>query len=72
MFANYSKLHVHWHQFSADYSEYPETILKVSFGPTKMTAYANKIFVRLFIRKKYGNVYWVDIILSIPYKINTN
>ena len=35
--------------------EYLQTNLKLSFGTTKMAAYAN-IFCML-VRKKYGNVY---------------
>ena len=49
--------------------QYPRTILKLSFGTAKMAAYANKLFVCLFITK-YGNVNQVEIILSTPYKID--
>ena len=57
-------------EFSVDGSEYPQRIFKPSFGKTKMAAYANKVFVCFFVtKKKYGNVYWLDIIHSVPWKI---
>ena len=38
-----------------DGSEYPQTILKLSFDTAKMAAYATKSFLCLVVTKKYGN-----------------
>ena len=50
-------------------SEYPRAILKLSFGTTKMAAYANTCFVCSFVTKiKKRNLYWTDpcIVHSVP------
>ena len=39
-----------------------QTILKLSFGTTRMAAYANKNYVCLFVTIIYEKVYCVDII----------
>ena len=52
-------------KFSAEGSEYPKTVLKLSFGTIKMVAYVNNIYLCLSVTKKYGNVYRVDIIYLI-------
>ena len=66
--AHYSKLTFSCHVFGGR-REYSWTILKLSFGTTKMAAYANKRFCTL-VSKIYEKFYWVDIICPIPYKIN--
>ena len=38
--------------FSVEDSEHPQTILKLSFGTTKMAVCANKISVYLFVTKE--------------------
>ena len=37
-------------------SEYPQTIIKLSFGTSEMEAYANECFVRLFVAKKIKKI----------------
>ena len=48
---NTSKLYVQSGKFSAEGSEHPQAMFKLSFGTTKMPAYANEIFVFLFVAK---------------------
>ena len=48
-----------------DGSEYPQTVLKLSFGTTKMAAYANKIFIRLFVTKQYGLVLFICFCMKL-------
>ena len=45
---NWSKLSVHLRQFSVDESEYPQTILKLSFGTTKMAVPMQMKFLYAF------------------------
>ena len=49
-------------------SEYPQTILKLSFCITKMVAYANKVYVYLFITKTLRM--FIGLILFICFYIN--
>ena len=42
-------------------SEHPQTILKLSFGTAKMSAYANKVHISLFVTKNIGMFIATDL-----------
>ena len=52
----------------ANGSEYPQTVLKLSFGITKMVAYANKVYVYLFVTKNIRK--FIALILFTCFYIN--
>ena len=65
-----------------DGSEYPQTILKLSFGTTKTAAYANEILVCLLITKSIElitglnirsliKLIFIDIMYSISYQFSS-